>query len=255
MSLFEVFLILAGLLVGSAIDAAADRFAREEPWAGGRSRCGLCERQLKWYELVPVVSWLMLLGQCRTCRAPIGYAAPLTEIAGALVAAATVFWAAPGELVFTVLFGWLLLTLAAIDLRTYLLPDPLNAAVLLLGGLMVTITRPEAWIWHLSGAIAGFAMLWLVETFYRRLRGRDGLGRGDAKLLGAVGAWVGAAGLAPVLLIASLSGITAVLALSAFDSKRLSGQTAIAFGPWIALGGYAVWLVQSQSATPLWSGY
>jgi prepilin signal peptidase PulO-like enzyme (type II secretory pathway) len=242
MSLFEVFLILAGLLVGSAIDAAADRFAREQPWAGGRSRCGSCERQLKWYELVPVVSWLVLLGRCRTCRAPIGYAAPLTEIAGALVAAAAVFWAAPGELVFTVLFGWLLLTLAAIDLRTYLLPDPLNAAVLMLGAAMVVATRPDDWLLHGAGAAIGFGLLWLVETGYRRLRGRDGLGRGDAKLLGAIGAWVGAAGIAPVLLVASLSGISAALVLSARNSKALSGQTVIAFGPWIALGGFAIWL-------------
>lgn len=254
MSLLEMFLILTGLLVGSAVDAAADRFAREESWAGGRSRCRSCERQLKWYELVPLLSWGMLLGRCRTCRAPIGYAAPLTEIAGALVAAAAVFWAAPGELVFTVLFGWLLLALAAIDFRTYLLPDPLNAAVILLGAVMVAVCRPDDWVWHLSGAIIGFAMLWLVEVFYRRLRGRDGLGRGDAKLLGAVGVWVGAAGLAPVLLIASLSGIAAVLVLSAFDSKRLSGQTAIAFGPWIGFGGYTIWLVQSQSPALLWGG-
>ena len=252
MSLFEVFLILAGFLVGSAVDAAADRFSREETWTGRRSRCRSCDRQLTWFELVPVVSWVMLLGRCRTCKAPIGSAAPLTELAGALVAAAAVIWASPADLVFSVLFGWILLALAAIDVRTYTLPDALNASVLLLGLVMVAVSRPEAWIWHLAGAIAGFAILWLVEVCYRRLRGRDGLGRGDAKLLGAIGAWVGVTGLAPALLIGSLAGIAAVLLLSARDSKRLSGQTAIAFGPWIALGGFIIWLVQSGGAATPW---
>lgn len=245
MSLFELFLVLAGLLVGSAIDAAADRFAREEAWATGRSRCRRCERRLAWFELVPLVSWLALRGRCRTCKGAIGWSAPLTEIAGALVAGAAVLWAPQGSLVFTALFGWLLLTLAAIDLRTYLLPDALNAAVLILGAAMVATTRPDDWPLHAAGAAIGFGLLWLVETGYRRLRGRDGLGRGDAKLLGAIGAWVGATGIAPVLLVASLSGIAAALALSARDSKALSGQTAIAFGPWIALGGYAIWLAQT----------
>lgn len=245
MTLFELFLVLAGLLVGSAIDAAADRFAREEAWATGRSRCRSCERRLAWFELVPVISWAILLGRCRTCKAAIGWSAPLTELAGALVAGAAVLWAPQDSLLFTVLFGWLLLTLAAIDLRTYLLPDPLNAAVLMLGAVMVITTRPDDWQLHAAGAVIGFGMLWLIETGYRRLRGRDGLGRGDAKLMGAIGVWVGAAGIAPALLVASLSGIAAALVLSARNSKALSGQTAIAFGPWIALGGYAIWLAQA----------
>jgi prepilin signal peptidase PulO-like enzyme (type II secretory pathway) len=106
--------------------------------------------------------------------------------------------------------------------------------------------RPVVPVAGAAGAVTGFGLLWLVETGYRRMRGRDGLGRGDAKLLGALGAWVGAAGIAPVLLVASLSGIAAALVLSAHNSKALSGQTAIAFGPWIALGGYVIWLMQAH---------
>lgn len=244
MTLLGVTLILAGLLIGSAIDAAAGRFAREEAWMMPRSRCASCSRQLAWYELVPLISWTTLRGRCRTCRAPIGWSAPATEIAGALIATAAVLFAPDGLALFTCAFGWLLLALAAIDLRTYLLPDGLNAAVLALGAAMVALTRPQDWTLHASGAALGFGLLWGVETLYRHLRGRDGLGRGDAKLLGAIGAWVGIAGIPPVLLIASLSGIAAAFALSIGKSTPLSGQSAIAFGPWIALGGYAVWLLQ-----------
>lgn len=244
MASLDLFLILAGLLIGSAIDAGADRFAREESWIAGRSRCRTCDRPLNWYELIPLVSWAIALGRCRTCRSPIGWSAPVTELAGATTALAGVLWAPPGLVVLTVLFGWLLLALAAIDLRTFLLPDALNAAVLLLGGVMLAWTQPPDWPLHVAGAVIGFGLLWGVELAYRRLRGRDGLGRGDAKLLGAAGIWIGIEGLAPALLIASLAGIAAALILSLRDSKALSGQSAIAFGPWIALGGYIVWMLQ-----------
>lgn len=247
MNLFGIFLILAGLLIGSAIDAAADRFARDEAWIMPRSRCRSCSRQLAWYELLPVLSWVAARGRCRTCRAPIGWSAPLSEIAGALTAAAAVLFTPTPELMFlTACFGWLLLALAAIDFRTFLLPDGLNLAVCLGGALMVALTRPGDWSMHLAGGVLGYGLLWTVEALYRRARGRDGLGRGDAKLLGAIGIWVGAAGIPPVLLIASLSGIAAALVISWRREMPLSGQSAIAFGPWIALGGYLVWIVQAD---------
>lgn len=244
MTSLEIFLVLAGLLIGSGIDAAADRFAREESWIRGRSCCRTCARRLAWFELIPVLSWLAARGRCRTCKAPIGWSAPLTELAGGAIAIAGVLNAPPDTLVLTVLLGWLLLALAAIDLRTYLLPDILNAGVLALGMLMVAATRPGDWPLHAAGAVIGYGLLWLVEVMYRRLRGRDGLGRGDAKLLGALGMWVGVTGLAPVLLLASLAGIAAALSMSIRQSSALSATTAIAFGPWIALGGFLVWLIQ-----------
>ena len=164
--------------------------------------------------------------------------------AGALVALAAVLLG-PLDLpllCLTIVFGLCLLALAVIDLKTFILPDGLNLAVFLLGCGMVAVYRQEVWLWHLAGAVAGYGLLWLVEVAYRKLRGVDGLGRGDAKLLGAIGMWVGLEGIPPVLLIASLGGIVSVMVAAALRRQALSGQTTIAFGPWIALGGYAVWL-------------
>ena len=245
MSGFELFILMAGLLIGSGIDAAAARYGKGVSWLTPRSRCAGCGKMLAWSELVPLVSWLMLRGRCRACGAPIGYSAPLTEIAGALVALAAILLA-PGDaglLLLTACFGWLLLALAAIDLRTFLLPDPLNASVLLLGAVMVALYQSAAWPLHVAGALAGYGILWLMEVLYRRVRGIDGLGRGDAKLLGAIGMWVGIGGLAPVLLIASMSAILAILVQSAIKKVSVSGKSLIAFGPWIAFGGYCVWLL------------
>ncbi|ABI76616.1 prepilin peptidase [Hyphomonas neptunium ATCC 15444] len=208
----DLGLVLLGFLIGAGIEGAASRFAGER-------------RTLRDV-------WL----SARTV---------FTAIAGALVALAAGLYGSNNLpiLSFTLLFGWALLALAAIDLRTYLLPDRLNLAVFLLGAGMIALYRQEVWPWHLAGAITGYGLLWLVGVAYRRLRGVDGLGRGDAKLLGAIGMWVGLQGIPPVLLIASLSGILAVLAGSAIRRESVSGQSMIAFGPWIALAGYIVWLM------------
>lgn len=215
MTLLAPFLLPAGLiagaLAGAGLDMLAARFARKLA-APGHSVAG---------------------------PRPI-----LAALAGALVTVAGVLLE-PGDplhLCFTISFGWLLLVLALIDLRCYLLPDGLNLAVFLLGGLMVAIFRQDVWAWHLAGAAAGFGLLWLVEVSYLRLRGLHGLGRGDAKLLGGIGLWVGLAGIPPVLLIASLGGILAALVSVRLQRQSVTGQTMIAFGPWIALGGYIVWL-------------
>lgn len=174
-----------------------------------------------------------------------GLSTVIAAAAGMLVAMAAVLSFPAGNAILlwlTVGFGWTLLALAAIDLRTYLLPDGLNLGVFLLGGIMAALYRPESWPWHVAGAAAGYGLLWLVETAYRRLRGMDGLGRGDAKLLGAIGMWVSLEGIPPVLLMASLCGILAALIQAAVRREAVSGQSVVAFGPWIALGGYAVWI-------------
>ena len=140
------------------------------------------------------------------------------------------------------LFGWVLLALAVIDFRSLLLPDPLTLAAALLGALMVATTRPNDWLEHLIGGVAGYLVLFLVETVYLRLRGRDGLGRGDAKLLGAIGLWVGWTRLPDVLLLASLTGLLAALTANRLLKKELSASTPVAFAPWLALAGWISWL-------------
>lgn len=209
----DLFLILIGCLAGAGIDIAASRLA---------SKAGSIPQ-----------------------RAQPGFSTLPCAIAGALIGLTAGLFAA-GDMIpafLTCAFGLLLLALAAIDLRLFILPDGLNLAVFLLGGAMVALLRPESWAWHISGAALGYGLLWLVEAGYRRLRHREGLGRGDAKLLGAVGIWVGVTGIPPVLLIASISGILAVLIQAGLKRQSISAQTAIAFGPWIALGGYCVWLL------------
>jgi leader peptidase (prepilin peptidase)/N-methyltransferase len=193
-------------------------------------------------ELVPVVSWLAQRGKCRGCAAPISPAYPVIELAA--VGIAVWAWLATPAYMFvaTCIFGWLLLALSAIDFRTFRLPDGLNLALLLSGLLTAQLFYPERMLEQLAGAALGFGGLLAVELAYRAIRRRDGLGRGDSKLLGAIGAWIGPVGIAPCIFVAASAAIIFVLILGWVRRRPLAGDTAIPFGPFLAAGGWAVWV-------------
>lgn len=210
--------------------------------AGGRTRrlavCPGCGAMMALRDRVPLISWCLSRGRCRHCGAPIGTFYPLVELAAVGVAlwAATVFtgW----QLWATCLLGWTLIGLAVIDYRHFLLPDvltlPLLAAGLIVAGLSGEASLGDAVI----GAGAGFAVFATVGWLYRCVRGRDGLGLGDAKLLGAAGAWVGWSGLPSVVLVASLTALAAARGRVG-GTLRLDSATPVAFGPFL---GFATWL-------------
>lgn len=240
MTAYHLIPVLAGVLAGTIVHAGASAYVNRLKAPADPAAAPPAPRA----SLVPLAGWIIFL---RHGAGPAGRAAgPLTELAGGLIGLAAVL-ATPADPVLTgltALFGWLLLALAVIDLRSFLLPDALNAAVLALGAIWLLAFRPVDWPLHVAGAASGYILLRLVEFFYRHVRRAAGLGRGDAKLLGAIGLWVGLAGLPGVLLIASLGGLAGALIQSLILRRELTGSTAVAFGPWIALGGFSVWLVQ-----------
>lgn len=240
--LVNLYVALASPLVGSAAAAASARLAKGGAWNFSPSACPACGRRLGLLELVPVVSWLAQRGKCRVCAAPISPAYPVIELAA--VGIAVWAWLATPAYMFvaTCIFGWLLLALSAIDFRTFRLPDGLNAALLLCGLLTAQLFYPERMLEQLAGAALGFGGLLLVELAYRAIRRREGLGRGDSKLLGAIGAWIGPVGIAPCIFVAASTAIIFVLILGWVRRRPLAGDTAIPFGPFLAAGGWAVWV-------------
>ncbi len=144
-------------------------------------------------------------------------------------------------LAFTLAMAALLVALGWIDARTYRLPNALNLALALSGIAMVVIHMPAEGIDHALGGFVGYGALVAVEIAYRRLRGVDGLGRGDAKLFGALGIWTGWQGLPLILLGASATGIVFAAALGV-RAGRFDGRLEIAFGPFLCLAGFVVWL-------------
>lgn len=241
MFLVDFALILLAPFVGSFLALMADRMGREEPLWAPRSHCDHCGRTLGLRDLVPILSFLLQRGKSRCCGKALRPSLILIELICLLIT----LWAAAKmegvHLWLTVGLGWTLLGLSVIDLRTFRLPDA-GTIPLLIAGLFLAaarITGPAAE--HVWGAAAGFLAFAAIAEGYRLLRGTEGLGLGDAKLLGAAGAWVGLMALPSVLIWACAAGLAHAYLLGRAEGG-LSRQTAIPFGPALAFGFWVTWL-------------
>jgi leader peptidase (prepilin peptidase)/N-methyltransferase len=206
------------------------------------SRCPHCSHRIRWYENVPVVSWLALRGKCSACGARISMRYPVVELAtGALFGLAawrfgphvsTLAWCAALAL---------LVALAMIDFDTQYLPDSMNGP-LLWGGLLAAVA---GWTIPLQtaviGAAAGYLALWSLYWLFKLTTGREGMGAGDFKLLAALCAWLGWQALLPITLMASVVGIVVTVPRRLFGKFGAWQQTP--FGPYLAGGGIVVILV------------
>ncbi|MBL8256268.1 MAG: prepilin peptidase [Pseudoxanthomonas mexicana] len=257
-----------GLLVGSFLNVVILRLPRRLEWdwkrdarevleepelydppppgiVVERSHCPHCKTALSWYENIPLFSWLALRGKCRHCKTPISPQYPLVELLTAVLAVASVWrfgfgWQGFGA----ALLSCYLVALSGIDLRTRLLPDQLTLPLMWLGliGSLDNLYMPAKPA--LLGAIAGYASLWLVWWIFKQVTGKEGMGRGDFKLLAALGAWVGLSGVLPIILFSSLVG--AVVGSVWLAMKGRDRATPIPFGPYLAIAGWIVFFWGQQ---------
>jgi len=244
-SIESLSLIAASPFIGSFLGVAIDRLPAGRPIVMGRSRCDACGHVLSARDLVPVLSWVAAKGRCRHCSHGIGWFPLAIEIAAVAVA----LWSVavpPGWLALAGAgLGWTLLALAWIDARNLLLPDVLTLSLAATGLVVAGLIHPALIIDHLIGAAAGFAAFAGIAALYRRMRRRDGLGLGDAKLLGALGAWTGWQGLPTVVLYAAAAALLGALARSLVRPgrhTRLRARLRLPFGPFLCLAGWLVWL-------------
>jgi leader peptidase (prepilin peptidase)/N-methyltransferase len=236
--MFAVIAIVLAPFIGSFLAVVALRWPQGRGVVAGRSTCDACGHTLSPIELVPLVSYAALRGRCRHCGGAIDPLHVVME-AGVLVLAIWAAFVATGfVLVASCVLGWTLLTLSAIDWRTGFLPDILTLPLIAMGLAAAWLFDTQN-IWdHVIGAAAGFIGFAALAALYRRLRGRDGLGLGDAKLLAVSGAWLGWMALPSVILFAALLGLAFVL----LRRKPLDAASRIAFGPALALATWIVWL-------------
>ncbi len=240
----EWSLVLASPFIGSFLGLLIRRLPDGAPIARDRSRCETCGTTLRARDLVPFLSWLVAGGRCRYCRQPLGWFYPAVELAALAVAVASVLIDGGQRAWLDCVLGWWLLALGWIDLRSWLLPDALTLPLIIAGLAAGFMFDPDQLVNRALGAALGYASLMTIAALYRALRGREGLGGGDAKLLAASGAWLGAPALPQVILLAALSALAAAgfLRLAGF---RLSIHSALPFGPFLALATWVLWLFGS----------
>jgi leader peptidase (prepilin peptidase)/N-methyltransferase len=227
--------------IGSFLGVLALRLPEARPVGWARSSCDRCGHVLTARDLVPIASYAFLRGRCRYCRQRIGSFALAMELGSIAVALWAGLETSGWILVASCVLGWTLLLLAVIDWRTQLLPDAVTLPLLAFGLLAAVALNPETWLDRVIGAAAGFAALAFLAMAYARLRGREGLGLGDAKLLAALGAWVSWQGLPTVILWGSVLGLVfALVRAGAGKGLRLSDR--LPFGVFLAAGGWLVWL-------------
>lgn len=209
-----------------------------------RSRCPACKTPLPWTQNIPLVSYLVLRGRCAACGARISPRYPLIELGCALLfgLVGRQVGAQPVALLWCG-FVAVLLALAAIDWDTTLLPDDLTLPLLWAGIVAAALgwTLPLATaVW---GAVAGYLSLWTVYWLFKLATGKEGMGHGDFKLLAALGAWLGASMIVPVVLAASVIGAVVGIAMKVGDTLR-EGRY-VPFGPFLAGAGIVVMLLGS----------
>ncbi|MEC3911302.1 A24 family peptidase [Sphingobium sp. CR2-8] len=230
---------LAGAIAGSFLATLILRWPAGRSIMRGRSACDGCGRTLGARDLIPLFSAMAQRGRCRTCGARIDPLHGRVEAACAIIGALALGGAADVGGVAWAVLGWMLLTLAILDWRHFWLPDALTLPLAFIGFTAGMWATDVILIDRIIGAAIGYAALVGIALGYRVLRGRDGLGLGDAKLLGALGAWFGWQALPFILLIASLSGLMVMLA-----SGRARRRTAhVPLGTFLALAALPAWLV------------
>ncbi|WP_148863395.1 prepilin peptidase [Marinobacter fonticola] len=288
MSQFEAFLnipwlfypatILFSLCIGSFLNVVILRLPRmmEQDWrcqceeflelpdkqrkpsqkitlSSPNSTCPKCNHEIKPWENIPVVSYLFLRGKCSACKTPISARYPIIEASTAILSVFTVYLlGATPEALWALLLVWALIALTVIDFDTQLLPDSITLPLLWLGLIlnyfgMLTDFASAFW-----GAVFGYLSLWSVYWLFKLVTGKEGMGHGDFKLLGALGAWLGWQMLPAVILLSSVVG--AVIGLSLIAFKGHGREVPIPFGPYLAIAGLlALWFGPEIQA--LWFGY
>jgi leader peptidase (prepilin peptidase)/N-methyltransferase len=226
-----------GAIIGSFLNVCIYRVPIGKSIVWPASACPSCGRALAWYENVPIVSFSVLRGRCRTCRAPIGIRYPIVEAITAVMFIAAWWYYGPGLLfVSRVVFGCALLVLFAIDLEHHLLPNVITLPGIVVGFAFSLFTGP-GWLASLIGILAGGGILFGVAEAYYRVRHEEGLGMGDVKMLAMVGAFLGWKLTILTLMLASVAG--SLIGVALIVTRRGGMKYALPFGTFLALGAAA----------------
>jgi leader peptidase (prepilin peptidase)/N-methyltransferase len=235
-----LYAFVLGAVVGSFLNVVIYRVPRRLSIIRPRSACPACAAPIAWYDNVPLVSWLVLGGRCRSCRAGISIRYPLVEAsAGGLAALGVSLYGLTPVTIEVVVFAWVSLALALIDYEHQLLPDVMTYPSIVLGLVFSWFGGFTSFADSVAGTVVGAVLPTSVILLYRWLRGVEGMGWGDVKYLAAIGAVVGLHGCLMVLVAAAVLG--ALVGGVLIATGRGSGKTALPFGTFLAVAAI-LWL-------------
>ncbi|MBM3350666.1 MAG: prepilin peptidase [Betaproteobacteria bacterium] len=271
---FIVASIIFGLMVGSFLSVVIHRLPKimENEWLQNclelqgkeipsqarynlitpRSACPKCEHQISALENIPIISFLALRGKCRACHTPISVRYPLTEaLSGLLIGLINWKFGYTTLTPFAWIFTFALIALTLIDFDTQLLPDDITLP-LLWTGLLFNLNNGFTDIQSaVIGAVAGYLMLWSVYWLFKLIRGKEGMGYGDFKLLAAIGAWFGWKMLPAVILLSSALG--AIVGILLIIITKRDKEVPMPFGPFLAIGGISALFIWPTTGQPLFT--
>ena len=250
-------LILAtafGAIVGSFLNVVILRLPEKgASIAFPGSHCPQCKQPLHWYENIPVLSYLALRGQCRTCHVKISIQYPIVELSMAILSAALLArFALSFEYVYYFVFFAALLVIIFIDMRQQIIPDSISLPGVLVGFAGSFFNDLVTWQQSGLGIVLGGGILYAVAYAYFALAKREGMGGGDIKLLAMIGAFLGWQSLLYVVFFSSLTG--SIIGIIAMIRQRKGGQTRIPFGPFLAFGAMT-YLLFNHQILGLWHLY
>jgi leader peptidase (prepilin peptidase)/N-methyltransferase len=265
--IFGFFSFAFGASIASFLNVCIWRLPRNESVVRPASHCPNCNASIKWHQNIPILSYMALGGKCANCRKPISMRYTIVELLGGLLfLAAYLQWAMPAAfadmpvaglrplmsigcvIVYWTVFSGLILG-SFIDLEHFYLPDRVTIGGMLLG-IPASVLLPElqmerAWLdslcWSAAGLAFGFFFLWGMGWVFSKILKKDALGFGDVKLMGAVGAFFGPTAVLFVLIVSSIVGSVAGVALIIRGRAKIGGFTAVPYGPFIAIGT-VVWM-------------
>ncbi|WP_045219587.1 prepilin peptidase [Desulfonatronum thioautotrophicum] len=233
---FPLIALALGLVLGSFYNVCIHRYLTGQSVVLPASHCPRCRNALSWWENIPLISFIVLRGRCRACKQAISWRYPIVEAVSGIWALLLAIQFGPGwEWLLYMVAGGLLIIMSFIDFQEFILPDVFTypGAVLAFAGTVLVTNMP--WVDSLLGAVIGAGLFWILQKGYYLLRGVEGLGTGDIKLMLMLGALVGWQGLPMMIFLAAFTALVASLAYMAKNAHQ-GMLTRIPFGPFLSLG-------------------